>query len=223
MKKIFLYGFAFGLTILTLSSCNDGEDMLSDTHVTYFADLKLLGSDFMKINVGDAYNEPGYIATEGEDDITDKVVVNGSVNTNKSDFYYIDYSVSNKDNFSNSVTRTVMVVNPNGFASAYFGGNEFYEYDDAPIVISDNGDGTYTIDDVWCGLYFYFAYPGYEPAYDLHLEAIVKLNDDNTLTQVGSGSWSLSAKPTIASGSYDPENGTVEWTTSNGLSVKLTK
>ena len=221
MKKIFFYSLALGLMTLGLTSCNDDEDQLTDTRVTHFANLELLGDDFIKLNVGDTFTDPGYIATEGAEDITAKVKVNGTVNTNVSGFYDLVYSVANKDNFAIEAVRTVMVVDPNNFASAYLATTS--RYSGAPITITDMGDGVYAIDDVMAGYYFYYYYPGYEPTYDFHLEAYVTLNDDNTLTQVGIGSWYFSSKPTIAEGAYDPATGTVTWTTSNGLSVKLTK
>ena len=221
MKKIFLYSLAISIMSLGFTSCNDDEDQGTDTRVTYFANLELAGDDFMVLNVGDTYEEPGYVATEGADDITDKVSVSGTVNTSVCGFYDIVYSVANADNFAIDAVRTVMVKDPNNFASAYLA--ETKNYSGAPIVISDNGDGTYTISDVMGGFYFYYYYPGYEPTYDFHLEAIVKLKEDNTLEQVGAGSWYFSSKPTIKSGSYDPAKGTVTWTTSNNLSVTLTK
>jgi hypothetical protein len=173
------------------------------------------------MNVGDTFTEPGYKATEGSEDITAKVVVNGQVDTSKGGFYTISYTVANKDGFSVSAERTVMVKNPNSLASAYFA--QTSRYSGAPITITDKGNGTYEIDDLMAGYYFYYNYPGYEPTYDFHLETVVRLNADNSLTHVSSGSWYFSSTPTLASGSYDPATGVVTWTTSNGLSVKLTK
>lgn len=220
MKKIFLYGLMLCTAALGLASCSD-DDQLTDTRVTHFATLELQGDEQVVLNVGDTFTEPGYVATEGDEDITAKVVVSGNVNTSKAGFYNLVYSVANKDNFAVQSVRTIMVKDPNNLASAYFASTSRYE--GAPITITDNGDGTYEIDDVMGGYYFYYYYPGYEPTYDFHLEATVKLNDDNTLTQVGAGSWYFSSLPTIASGSYDPATGVVQWTTSNGLAVTLTK
>jgi len=216
--------FAAGLfccsLVTALASCS-GDDQLTDTRVTHYATIDLKGDEFIVLNAGDTFTEPGYTATEGTEDITSKVIVTNPVNTNVGGFYNIVYSVSNKDNFSSQVSRTVMVVNHNSLASAYFGDNGYV--DEVPITIKDNGNGTYTIDDLMCGYYFAYRYPGYEPTYDFHLECIVQLNADNTLTQVGQGSWYFSSAPTMAEGAYDPETGTVTWTTSNGLTVELTK
>ena len=220
MKKIFLYSLALGMMTLGLTSCSEDEQH-TDTRITTFANIELFGDEFIVMNVGDTFEEPGYKATEGTSDITSKVIINGTVDTSVGGFYDIVYTVKNKDNFAIDATRTVMVVNPNSLASAYFASTT--KYDGAPITITDQGDGTYIIDDVMGGYYFYYNYPGYEPTYDFHLEALVTLNADNTLTQIAAGDWYFSSKPTITNGVYDPATGTVSWKTSNGLSVTLTK
>ena len=112
MKKIFLYSMMLGMSVFGLTSCNDDEDQLTDTRVTHFAVLELLGDEWIEMNVGDSFTDPGYIATEGTEDITSRVVVNGSVNTAVGAFYNLNYSVANKDGFAVSATRTVMVKDP---------------------------------------------------------------------------------------------------------------
>jgi len=125
----------------------------------------------------------------------------------------LNYSAMNKDNFSTSVSRTVMVINPNGLASAYFGESQYgsRHYYDAPITIYDKGNGTYTIDDLAGGFYCYGRYPGYEPTYDFHLEAVIKLNADNTIELVScnGGDWYWGDPISITSGTYDPATGKV--------------
>lgn len=229
MKKIFLFGLAISMATLGLISCNDDHDQLTDSRVTYFANLELLGDEVIEINVGETFTDPGYIATEGEEDITSKVKVTGSVDTSKGGFYTLTYSVSNKDNFSVEASRLVMVKNPNSLASAYYGESQYgsRHYYDAPITITDRGNGTYLIDDLAGGFYCYGRYPGYEPTYDFHCEAVIKLNADNTIELVQVGDWYWAPTfPTITSGSYDPETGTVtliEDFSGSPLKVVLTK
>jgi hypothetical protein len=229
MKKIFLFGLAISMATLGLISCNDDHDQLTDSRVTYFANLELLGDEVVEINVGETFTDPGYIATEGEEDITSKVKVTGSVDTSKGGFYTLTYSVSNKDNFSVEASRLVMVKNPNSLASAYYGESQYgsRHYYDAPITITDRGNGTYLIDDLAGGFYCYGRYPGYEPTYDFHCEAVIKLNADNTIELVQVGDWYWAPTfPTITSGSYDPETGTVtliEDFSGSPLKVVLTK
>ena len=213
MKKIFLYGLLLCSTVFAFTSCNDDEDQLTDTRVTHYATIELLGDEFIKMNLGDPWVEPGYTATEGSEDITSKVKVTGTVDTSTPGYYELNYSAMNKDNFSTSVSRTVMVINPNGLASAYFGESQYgsRHYYDAPITIYDNGNGTYTIDDLAGGFYCYGRYPGYEPTYDFHLEAVIKLNADNTIELVScnGGDWYWGDPISITSGTYDPATGKV--------------
>lgn len=73
-------------------------------------ELKLKGKDFVVVNAGNDYKEPGYTATDNCDgDITGRVKISGSVNTFKPGKYTLTYTV--KDSYDNAVstTRTVFV------------------------------------------------------------------------------------------------------------------
>lgn len=231
MKKFIYSILVSGALLCATTSCKDSAE--DPSVVTYFAELTLNGDEFIKLSVGDTYTEPGYTATEGENDITDKVIVSGTVDTTTPNFYDLTYSVANTDGFSVSATRQVMVVDPNNFASAYLSETEIgtRHYTGAPVVISDNGDGTYEIDDLLGGFQWYGLNPGFEPTYDFHAEAIIRLNADNTVTLEEVGSWSsdalgISDPLTIQSGSYDPATGVITLKigyAGDTLSVTLTK
>ena len=132
--------------------------------------------------------------------------------------------------FSVSKKRNVLVAAPT-FASAYYGESELgsRHYVNAPIHIVDNGDGTYGIDDIMGGFQFHGLNAGLEPAYDLHAEAVIKLEADNSISLVSLGSWAPELKLTLGlnSGSYDPVTGVIElnvkYGANNQLSVTLTK
>ena len=231
MKKFIYSILVSGALLCATTSCKDSAE--DPSVVTYFAELTLNGDEFIKLSVGDTYTEPGYTATEGENDITDKVIVSGTVDTSVGNFYNLTYSVANTDGFSVSATRQVMVVAPNNFASAYLSETEIgtRHYTGAPVVILDNGDGTYKIDDLLGGFQWYGLNPGFEPTYDFHAEAIIRLNADNTVTLEEVGSWSsdalgISDPLTIQSGSYDPATGVITLKigyAGDTLSVTLTK
>jgi len=210
MKKIFIYSLVLGLCTTGLTSCNDDEDQTTDTRVTYFAQLELLGDEFIEMNVGETFTDPGFVATEAGEDITAKVVVTGSVNTSVGAFYRLNYSVSNVDGFAVSAQRLVMVKDPDNFASAYYGESQYgtRHYYGAPITISDLGGGNYLIDDILGGFYAYGRYPNY--SLDFLLEAVIHLNDDNTIELVQFGDWYWGSDvPDLIAGSYDPATGTV--------------
>lgn len=228
MRKIFYCILMGGFFMGTATSCDDSTEDLSK--VTYFAELNLKGDDFVKLSVGETYTEPGYEATENGEDISERVKVSGSVNSTTPGFYNLVYSVANVDGFSVSKSRQVMVVDPDHFASAYQGESQTStrHYTGAPILITKNSDGTYLIDDLLGGLQFYGLNPGFEPMYDFHAEAKVKLNDDNTLSLLEVGNWYFASQLTLSltEGKYDPETGVVTMTVDYGgtpLSVTLTK
>lgn len=228
MKKIFYCILMGGLLLGTATSCEDSVEDLSK--VTYFAELNLKGDDFVKISLGETYTEPGYEATENGEDISDRVKVTGNVDNTTTGFYNLVYSVANVDGFSVSKSRQVMVVDPDHFASAYQGESQTStrHYTGAPIFITENSDGTYLIDDLLGDLQFYGLNPGFEPMYDFHAEAKVKLNDDNTLSLLEVGNWYFASQLTLSltEGKYDPETGVVTMTVDYGgtpLSVTLTK
>lgn len=226
MKKI-LYSLFICLSFVLFSCEKDTDDT---SKVTYFATLELKGEKFIKLGTGDTYAEPGFVATEGENDITDKVIVKGNVNTSVPGFYTLTYSVANVDGFSATKDRDVMVVDPNNFASTYLAETETAtrHYFDAPINITNNGDGTYTIDDLIGGLQFHGLNPGFEPAYDFHAEAIIVLEADNTITLKSVGSWYFESSVALGlnNGAYNPATGIVKLSVDYGgtpLQVTLTK
>ena len=72
--------------------------------------ITLRGSTYDTVNVGSSYSDPGYIATDATGaDITSRVSVSGSVNTNVAGTYTIKYSVTDSYGNSASKTRTVKV------------------------------------------------------------------------------------------------------------------
>ena len=73
--------------------------------------ITLNGGEYMAVNVGTAFLDPGYTAADNVDgDITERVTAEGAVDGFRPGTYYIRYTVS--DNYQNtaSVTRTVEVV-----------------------------------------------------------------------------------------------------------------
>lgn len=103
-------------------------------------ELKLLGKDVVYLNYGIAYKEPGYSAADNiEGDITDKVVVSGSVDCYSPGNYTITYSVADEYENTATATRTVVVrakaftpptVTPDGRVI-------YLTFDDGPGVYTD--------------------------------------------------------------------------------------
>lgn len=72
--------------------------------------IKLKGSASLKLKVGDTYTEQGATASDKTDgDITNKIITSGMVNTSKAGTYKVTYTVTNSNNKTTTVTRTVIV------------------------------------------------------------------------------------------------------------------
>ena len=107
MKKSILKisGICALLTIAFIA-CKTDEDTTAPV-------ITLDGSNpYILENIGDAYVDPGFTATDNEDGtITSKVVATSTVNEDLAGTYTIDYSVSDGAGNSTTVTRTVIVQN----------------------------------------------------------------------------------------------------------------
>lgn len=118
MKKIYLFGLLMACLLLGFSSCNDDNDELTDSTLTYYVDLHMLGDEFMIVPIGSTFVDPGCTgtlydkATGVTNDATDQIIVDGDVDPNTMGFYYITYSAVGGDGFVSSVTRTVCVCDP---------------------------------------------------------------------------------------------------------------
>lgn len=140
-----------------------------DIEVVYFADLQLEGETAMVLNVGDSYEEPGYVASEQGVDITDKVKISGSVNTNTPGAYTLTYSVLNSDGYPKSLQRMVFVVPDNlsteDFSGTYKGQRTGRDETESATNITSVAGGVFFADDFFGGFYNYVA--GYGPTYRL--------------------------------------------------------
>lgn len=210
MKNGLLYWTLLALAALWMTGCDD-DSTAGMTRITYYPTIQLLGEPSVVLNLGESYaNDEGCYAELAGVDVSDQVVVTSNVNNSKVGIYSIVYASYNEDGFSVTVSRTIYVVNPTSIATLYFGESQTAtrHYYDAPIYITDNGDGTYLVDDILGGFQFNGLNPGFEPTYDFHAEAVLRIAADNTVTQVGStGSWYFGDRGTevkLTSGTFDP-------------------
>lgn len=211
MKKNILYAMLLAMGALSMTSCND-KDSEGLSRILYYPVLTLNGDAFIKMEIGSAYDDPGCVATVGTEDISSTIVTTSDVNTSKSGFYTVNYAAKNDEGYSATAKRTVMVKDSRNFASTYLAEcfySEARHYYNSPIYITDLGNGLYEIDDIIGGYQFNGVNPGFEPRYDFHLEAKIRLNDDNTITVEEMGKFYFSTVVTLKEGTYDPETGTI--------------
>lgn len=192
MKKNILFLMALAAASFTLTSCGDDESE-GKSRITYYPTIELTGGNFYVAEKGKAYTDPGYVSIMGGEDVTDQVVVTGSVDTNKSGLYTLTYTTAkNSDGFGASASRTVLVADPNDAAEGAFtnlaSGNRVYNGNtvaygaDFRVVVYNNGNGTYTVDDLFGGWYAQRA--GYGANYAMG--GIITVAADGTVGMVSS-------------------------------------
>lgn len=220
MKKLALYSLMLSVVLLGFTSCNDDEDMLTDSVVTSYVNLHMQGDDFVQVPIGTAYTDAGCTADVAGEDVTSTIVTTGlnDIDVNKAGLYYITYSATNKDGFSASVSRTVAVCDPtittdlSGTWTGLTGTKRVTASGEVPfpgysIRISQAAPGIFYVTDYLGGYYEQRA--GYGAAYAM--KGYVQLLADNSL-QILSGDvpgWGDSYQ--TFSGTYDPITDTISY------------
>jgi hypothetical protein len=154
MKK-FIPIIYFLVAILSVA-CNKNDihntdDQVGISRVTHFAVFQVSGSDYMSVVKGTAFVDPGVKAFEGSTEIPVKTT--GSVNTNQTGLYILTYSATNKDGYSASTSRTVVVIAAHETPGVDLSGK--YDYVGSSTytsTVTKVAEGTYTTDNAWSGL-----------------------------------------------------------------------
>jgi hypothetical protein len=108
-----------------ISSCEkteeiiNTEDQVGHSRITFFPILTVKGDKYLPISVGGTFTDPGVEATEGGNAIT--ATTAGTVDVNTPGVYTLTYTAVNKDGFSVSDTRNVIVYSTETSAA----GNDF--------------------------------------------------------------------------------------------------
>jgi len=232
MKNI-IKTIAFLVAVLLLASCHKitSEGV---TQITYYPSITIIGGD-LTIELGTDFTDPGYIVMEGENDITSKTIVRGTVNTNKVGLYRLSYSATNVDGFSGSATRKVYVYDPSsstdlsGTYTVDIGNSYRYQFSNGAIIkYSDMGDlfdgdfseftvelkpsflpGYFSVTDMYGG--YYYAGRNYDARY-LMSGIIAFVEADNSIILVDSfvPGWG-DGLDGLDDGIYDPDTETIEW------------
>ena len=117
VNYIILFVAVFLVTSCELVDSPDETAFVSQGFITYPA-LALEGSALVTISVGETFEDPGFLATLGQDDITDQTVVSGAVDNSTPGVYILDYNISivNEIDEPANVTqrRYVAVVSEDG-------------------------------------------------------------------------------------------------------------
>lgn len=235
MKKSILFIATLALLTLGFSSCEKQSAGL--TQITYYAEIILEGDATMVVAKGSEFVDPGFTATMKGEDVTDKVEVNSNVDTSTSGVYSVVYSIVNADGFPASATRTVIVLDLTNAVEGFWAcspashrtntntGADVAYGASFEILILDNGDGTYFVDDLLAGWYAQRA--GYGDSYAM--QATISIADDGAITLENSyvPGWGDAADALSADSKYDAGAKTITYTVTYAgyldFSVELNK
>ena len=198
-KNIFILIILFG-GLLSFVSCDKETEDIS--RITYYSDLQLKGAAQISLKVGETYVEPGFTAEENEEDVSENVVVSGTVNNNEPGAYTLVYKVKNVDGFEKTTSRLILVapeeVSSLDISGVYTGQREGKAITPDACQIINLGNGVFKATDFLGGYYNIIA--GYGPAYSLGTYFYLK--PDNTYESLSNnsafGPWD------ILNGVYNP-------------------
>lgn len=202
--------------LLCFNSCEKETEDVS--RITYYVEITLEGKDVETVALGSAYNEPGYVAYEGEEEVSGNVVATDNININKVGVYKVNYSAVNKDGFAAGTSRTVVVYDPSSPATdisgTYSASTVRTESDGSnprprgpfEIKVTKIAPGMFYVN---CLLGYYYA-AGYGPAYAM--TGYIQIDASNNLTEVSSfvAGWGDGLEA-LNNGIYNPADGSLYW------------
>lgn len=148
-------------------------------------DLQLMGEPLLIMTKGDTFTEPGYTAIDNYDgDLTSKVQVEGTVNTQVMADYPLTYTVADRFGNEAKVTRTVRVttVSPLTLSVAEFHMLPYYQ----DVVLPETSDGgdAYVNDTILIGdsISVNAGYYGYYPKENIWAKESVQPENIHTWT-----------------------------------------
>lgn len=216
MKSKIIYIMMALVASVALAGCTD-DSTDNETWVVYYPSLVLVGDATVYLDKGSDYVEPGYTATNEGQDVSDQVVVSGSVDGTTSGIYTITYSISNSDGYSASTSRTVIVLDPNDEVEGIYltDPSSYRLYSGAQVVYGGsyqiliiNYGSYYYVDDLLGGWYRDRA--GYGDNYAM--QGYISVNEDYSIELLDSyvSGWGDSAE-FMSDGTFDPSSGTLSW------------
>lgn len=149
--SILLFGLAFIWMSCNKDTTNNTDERVGISRVTHFATFEMQGDELMSIVKGTAFTDPGIKAFESGKEIP--VTTSGSVNVNQPGIYVLTYSATNKDNFTATTSRTVVVIAAHENAGVNLSGK--YDYVGSSTytsTVTKVAEGTYKTDNAWSGL-----------------------------------------------------------------------
>ena len=224
MKSKILYGLAFCMMLFCFSSCNDDNDELTDSKLTYYPIFSLQGDAFTLSSLGSKYVDAGCTATLKGEDCTSQIVTTGlnDIDIKTAGLYTVTYTVVNAEGYSKSISRTVAVCDPSvktDITGAYTTQEGTYRetskgdvaYPGIKVNITKAAPGIFEVDCILGGYYYpRQASAGTNSNYCMH--GYFQLLSDGTIKCLSGdvAAWGDSYSD-FSNGKYDAETGTISY------------
>lgn len=212
-----------GMSLFSLTSCNDSKDELTDSRLTYYVKLDMQGDAFVQVPIGSTYTDAGCTATMNGEDATSRIITTGldAIDTNTAGLYTVTYSAINADGFPASVSRTVAVCDPTITTDIsgtwttqtgtyrLYGGTTNTPFAGYTCKIQKAAPGIFSVSDFFAGYYDQRA--GYGSSYAC--KGYLQLLADGTLVCLSNGvaGWGDGLDEGTFSGAYDATTETIQW------------
>ncbi len=216
MKKILVFMAACVAALCLLNGCKD-KASAGLTSITSYATLTLEGDATVYVDKGTPFVDPGYKATMQGEDVTDRVKVISDVDTEQSGIYTVNYVIVNDDGFPATASREVIVFDfehpiegywtvDNTVSERDYGGTITPYKGAFPVLILEQSDGSYYVNDMFAGWYAIGA--GYGS--DYAMTGVITIGADGTIALVKSyvAGWGDSLDG-LTNGKYDAVNKTI--------------
>ncbi len=216
MKKT-IYSLLVCLTFV-LVSCDD-KTSFDDSRITYYASFDVKGDQTMQVTVNTPFVDPGVVATMNGVDVSNKIVLTGSVNANTVGLYKLNYAVTNADGFTTSASRTVIVCDPS--VTTDISGNyttvsgtyrlragAVVNFPGYKVAVTKVAPGFFYVSDFFGGYYDQKAAYGVKYAES----GYVQLHADNTMSVLSSAvlPWGDTIT-SLDNAVYDPATKSISW------------
>lgn len=214
MKNKLVYFSITLIALLFLNSCEKDTEGVSGEFY-----LEIIGGATQILPIGTPYVEPGAKSLYRGVDVTDKLVITGSVDETTVGIYPINYAYTNSDGVKTEKKKTVIVCDPTietDIQGNYItvdgthrlSGTTVTNYPNFKVTITKIAPGFFQVSD-WLGGY-YDQRAKYGVAYACN--GYVRLMADNSIVKLTSSilPWGDTLTD-VTGGSYDPETGTIKW------------
>lgn len=126
------------------------EGTVGHSTVTFFPTFEMSGDPVMSIIKGEGWTDPGVKATEGDAEIP--VTTSGTVDPDEEGLYILNYAATNKDGYSATTQRIVVVIPEHETPGVDISG-EYLPIGGAPAnaIITKQAEGVYYTTNCWGG------------------------------------------------------------------------